>query len=123
MDITPLIPEGRQIIQSYGAKGFKISGTEYEGPVIVTPFQTRIWKAASNIIHLTAAHIENERALMEEMDVILLGTGKTSQFPPDEVYKAFPRAPEIMETGAACRTYNVLVAEDRRVAAVLLNAQ
>ncbi len=45
MDITPLIPEGRQIIQGYGASGFKVNGKTYEGAIIVTPTQTQEWEA------------------------------------------------------------------------------
>jgi uncharacterized protein len=64
-----------------------------------------------------------EAALGLSPEVLLLGTGVKQRFPGREVYAALHAARvgfEIMDTGAACRTYNVLLAEDRRVVAALL---
>ena len=55
-------------------------------------------------------------------DVILLGTGATQIFPPKEIYLSFVKLGigfEIMDTQAACRTFNILMSEDRNVAAAL----
>jgi len=59
----------------------------------------------------------------DRIDVLLLGTGRTQVFPNLEIRNAFSAAGlglEPMDTGAACRTYNVLLAEHRRVAAALI---
>ncbi len=123
MDITPLIPEGRQIIQGYGANGFKVSGVTYSGAIVVMPTQTRNWNAPSAFTKLS----ESDFALFEseagDIDVLLLGTGPRGEFFPPDLRTALRDKGlivETMDTGAACRTYNVLMAEGRRVAAALL---
>lgn len=70
---------------------------------------------------LTAAHMEMVFDL--EPEVVLLGTGARQQFPAMEILAALHRAQigvEVMDTAAACRTFNILVAEGRHVAAALL---
>jgi len=123
MDITPLIPEGRQIIQGYSAGGFKVSGIAYQGGIIVSPSRTRNWGAPSAFSDI----VENDFApLMDEageIDVLLLGTGARGEFFPPKlraVLKEKGLIVETMDSGAACRTYNVLMAEGRRVVAALL---
>lgn len=57
------------------------------------------------------------------IDFLLLGTGDRHNAPPEQIAAAFEKADiglEIMSTGAACRTYNVLLGEDRAVAAALI---
>lgn len=113
MDITPLIAPGRQVIQSYGAGRFKISGAVYDGPVIVFPDRTEIWSDREDFSILAAA----------ALDLVLYGSGAV--MPPDMMalrvtLKNSGLNAEIMTTGAACRTYNVLMAEGRRVAAALI---
>ena len=70
---------------------------------------------------LTASHMEAVLSLDPEL--VLLGTGARQQFPALEVLTRFYRAQigvEVMDTAAACRTFNILVAEGRKVAAALL---
>jgi uncharacterized protein len=70
---------------------------------------------------LTAADLEPVLALQPE--VLLLGSGVRQVFPPHELLARLYAARvgfEVMDTGAACRTYNVLVGEGREVAAALL---
>lgn len=63
-------------------------------------------------------------ALLEyKPDVIILGSGKKLKFPSNELRREFTRLNiglEVMDTGAACRTYNILLSEGRNVAAVIL---
>ena len=123
MDVTPLIREGQQIIQSYAAGVFRISGVSYEGAVFVAPAGTILW---DNVQALSDLTIDSFSALLEDadnIDVLLLGTGNSMQFINPEFRqemsaKGLPL--DIMDTGAACRTYNVLMAEGRRVVAALL---
>src|SRR5262249_53814957 len=134
MDVTPLIRQGAQIIQSYAGGVFKISGHVYKTPVIVTPEETIVWDAPGKFEDLTAEHFLSltrlrfaqtpsplrEREGEEFPDIILLGTGKTMRLISPELRKALQEKglrPDPMDTGAACRTYNVLMAEGRRVAA------
>jgi uncharacterized protein len=69
---------------------------------------------------LTAAHLEPIFALAPEL--VLLGTGPQQQFPDAAIRAAFAGRGlglECMQLGAACRTFNVLIQEERRVAAAL----
>ncbi len=123
MDVTPLIKSGTQVLQGYADGGFKVSGVRYEGAVIVMASGTRGWgvkKAFSELV------LEDFQALInqaDDIDVVLLGCGGTIAFLPPALRSALKEAGlsvDVMDSGAACRTYNVLVAEGRRVAAALL---
>ena len=121
MDLTPLVPAGRQIVERYSASGFRISGVVWRCPVLVFPDQTRCWTATE------AASIgwDNLFPVVEHggVQILLLGLGRRLASVSNELRQMLRRAgitPEPMDTGAACRTYNVLVAEERRVAAALI---
>lgn len=123
MDVTPLVPQGSQIIQSYAGGRFKISNVVYETPVMVFPDRTVAWDVASDFIALNVSSFSS--FLSDKPDVILLGTGKTHRFFTPDLRRALKEAGlsvETMDTGAACRTFNVLMAEGRRIVALLLPA-
>lgn len=70
---------------------------------------------------LASEHLAPLAALA--VDVLLLGTGSRQRFPRPELLRPLieaGRSIEVMDTGAACRTYNILVAEGRTVAAALI---
>lgn len=127
MDVTPLISSHQQVIQSYALKHtsgyFKISGQIYTKPVFITPDVTHEWNAPLSFEALTIDHFKSVLGELQALDVLLLGTGKTAQFLDislsTELRKNSIR-PDIMDTGAACRTYNVLMAEGRILGALLL---
>lgn len=122
LDITPRPGVGKQIITSYGNGGFKISGQRYEGSVIVFADRTVGWP----VIDLGQVSIDTLTAVTqagESIDVLILGCGRSFTPPPLGLHAALLRhgvALEWMDTGAACRTYNVLALEARMVAAALL---
>jgi uncharacterized protein len=126
MDVTPLIPEGRQIVEAYGDGGFKVSGKAYQGAVLVFPGRTLGW-TARDFTELTA---EDFAAVIEagrsgEVSLMLLGSGARMQMLSPVLRQALRQAgivTEVMDTGAACRTYNVLMAEGRLIVAALLPA-
>lgn len=123
MDITPLVAADRQIIQSYSAKGFKVSGTAHEGAVAVFTDRTEAWDYQGDVSGLTETDFAIVTDRADEIDVVLLGTGKTmSMLSPDisAALKAKGLNVESMDSGAASRTYNVLMTEGRRVVALLL---
>lgn len=126
MDITPLIPENRQIIQSYSPGQFKINGSVYDQPILILPEQTLLWDAPVAFDELSKGHFIapfNELAEDYHIDILLLGTGETGKFLPPLLnidLKKEGLSIESMNTGAACRTYNVLMAEGRKIAAFLL---
>lgn len=120
-DISPLIPAGRQVIETYGEMRFRVSGVRYDHGLIVLPDRTIAW-APTRWEEIDLASFQ---ALTETRaaDVLLLGCGLRTQLPSQALRQALRSAGivvEPMDTGAACRTYNVLMAEDRRVAAALL---
>lgn len=124
MDVTPLIPRGKQVIDGYGNGGFRVSGTRLEGSVIVFPDKVIAWSAAA-ISEVSAGNLEPISAAGKtgQVDLLLLGTGqRMTQI--DRGLRQELRAAgvviEVMDTGAACRTYNVLLAEGRKVAAALI---
>lgn len=121
MDITPLLPQGRQIVQSYAEGRFRVSGEVYEGPVIVFIDRTISWDAPASLNDLTVDHFSE--LFGNELDVILVGCGKTMRSMPFALRQSLKErgiSIDFMDTGAACRTYNVLMTEGRRVAAALL---
>lgn len=125
MDVTPLVPEGVQIIHGYGDGGFRIAQVHHLGPVLVMPRETLAWPVdpATALAPLDLAGLEPILAAGEAFDILLLGTGDAQVFVPPAVRRAIrERGPvaEMMDTGAACRTFNLLLAEGRRVAAALL---
>ena len=125
MDITPLVPEGRQIIESYGDDGFRISGERYPGPVIVWPEGVTTW-AVSGIGAAAIETLDAVFAAEPPIEILLIGSGATFEMAPAALRSALGArgvSIESMDTGAACRTYNVLMAEDRRVAAALIPAR
>ncbi|MGA7261370.1 MAG: Mth938-like domain-containing protein [Stellaceae bacterium] len=121
MDLTPVATAGRQIIERYAASGFRVSGVIYPGPVLVFPDLTVPWDAASasDVTWGTLAPVIEHGGV----EILLLGLGRSTSAVPAALRTALRAARialEAMDTGAACRTYNVLVAEDRRVAAALI---
>ena len=121
MDLTPVAPVGRQIIERYAASGFRVSGVIYHGPILVFPDLTVAWEAAS----ASDVTWETLTPVLERggVEILLLGLGRSTGAVPAALRTALRAARiavEAMDTGAACRTYNVLVAEDRRVAAALI---
>jgi uncharacterized protein len=121
MDLTPLVPAGRQVIERYGQSGFRVAGVIYQGPVLVFPDRTVAWDAGGG----ASVTLESLSPVIEHGDVqiLLLGLGRTMSRVSAALRTALRASGivlEPMDTGAACRTYNVLLAEGRQVAAALL---
>jgi uncharacterized protein len=124
MDLTPLIPAGRQIVESYGGGRFRVSGQVFEGSILVLIDRTTAWPVAD----VAAMTVEGLAAVAEAaragtIDLLLVGCGaRMTPLPPGirQAFRDLGVVMEPMDTGAACRTYNVLMAEGRRVAAALI---
>lgn len=105
-------------IQSYGDGGFRIGGETYTGSVIVLRDAVHLWPV-SGISDITADRFN----ILSEPGILLIGTGETMSFLDPELRATLSvrglRA-DAMDTGAACRTFNVLLAEDRAVFAALI---
>lgn len=127
MDITPMVPTGRQIIESYGAGRFRVSGAVFEGSILVFPDRSVPWSAGTPDEITIDSLEEVARAGSEgQIEVLLLGCGPRMALVRGELRRSLRDAGvviEPMDTGAACRTYNVLAAEGRKVAAALIAVQ
>src|SRR5258707_13703571 len=73
MDVTPIIPAGRQVIESYGASGFRVTGVAYGGSILVFPDRTIDW----NVATLADVTAEALRPGIERggIEILLLGCG------------------------------------------------
>jgi len=122
MDITPLVSKGGQLIQSYGGGAFSIAGERYTGSVLVFPDRTEPWPVTA-FTDVTAETLAAAVAAAAEFEFLIIGAGKDSAH-ADPMLRAYLRdagiSLEVMDTGAACRTFNVLLAEDRQIAAALI---
>ncbi|MFP6749131.1 MAG: Mth938-like domain-containing protein [Alphaproteobacteria bacterium] len=122
MDITPPVAVGRQLIQGYGGGGFRISRARHKGSILVLPGRTLAW-SVDDIQNLTVDDLTPVRDATEPVGVLLLGCGERGGLIEPGLraqVREWGVVIEAMGTGAACRTYNVLLSEDREVAAALI---
>ena len=114
-------PTGRHFFTGYGAGYVLVNDTRFETSLVVTPARViEDWRVAAWDA-LNAAHFEYLRDL--GADIVLLGTGVVLRFPHPALTRCLTQARiglEVMDTPAACRTYNILLTEDRNVAVALL---
>lgn len=109
------------VIRRYGPGFIVVNDETVTASVVVTPEGVRADWPPQSYIELAAEHCTILAA--HKADVILLGTGSRQRFPPRAVMERLAASGagfEIMGTAAACRTYNVLLNEGRRVVAGLL---
>lgn len=112
---------GQYAIRGYTAGEVVVNETVYTDSLIVTPQQVIPGWPPRVFQDLAAEHFESIARLRPE--IVLLGTGQRLRFPSPALLAVLMRERigyEVMDTGAACRTYNILMAEGRRVAAALL---
>lgn len=117
----PLV-EGRPPIAGYAAGLFRFGGLLHRGSLLILPRGVFAWPVP-DISALTETALAPVLGEGESVGFLLLGTGAAQVFPPKALREAFAAASiglEAMDTGAACRTYNVLLAEARIFAAALI---
>jgi uncharacterized protein len=115
-------PGPRNAITAYGEGYVSVNGQRHESSLIVTPEQLLPWDV-SEFARMTVEDFEKLKALQPE--ILLLGTGPKQRFPHPRLTAPLAEAGiglEVMDLKAACRTFNILVAEERKVAAALLFA-
>lgn len=109
------------VIRSYGDRELRINSDTSLTAMIVAPTATRAEPDLTTVAGLLPEHADH---LLEfDPELVLLGTGRRQVFPDACFGARFLQAGigfEVMDTGAACRTFNVLVSEQRRVVALLL---
>lgn len=110
----------RYVFTGYGPDHVEVNRERHTRGLIVLPDEI-ILDWCDQLAGLTPAHFEI--VVMRAPEIILLGTGRRQVFPKPAHYAGPIRAGigvEVMDSQAACRTYNILVAEGRRVAAALI---
>lgn len=115
MRLNEIVFTDAKPVEGYGPGFFRIGGEVLNGAVITGPLGTYIW-----------AGLEDAQPLLDlaaHVDVLFLGMGADVAHPPEDVLTQLQEAGlgvEAMSSPAACRTYNVLLSEGRRIAAALL---
>ena len=109
-------------VTAYGNGGFRFAEMSHKGSILCLPSGIHGWSPASAEA-LVAKDFDCVLAELRPGAVLLLGTGKAQVFPGPEIVQAFAAKGvglEPMSTGAAARTYNILLAEKRAIAAALI---
>jgi uncharacterized protein len=113
-------PATYNTITGYGEDYVQVNSQRYQTSLIVMAERVQAWSAA-DFSALRKEDLENLKNLGAE--IVLLGTGPKQRFPHPSLTAPLAQAGigvEVMDLKAACRTYNILVAEERKVAAALL---
>jgi uncharacterized protein len=112
----------RAPIDAYGNGGFRFADMSHRGSLLCLSDGMEAWSLIDGD-ELTLATMRPILARLQLPMFLLLGTGKAQVFPPADVRRAFVEAKiglDVMDTGAAARTYNILLAEKRPVVAALV---
>lgn len=123
-DVTPREAHypGRVPIDAYGRGGFRFAGMSHRGGVLCLPSGIHGW-VAGPFAELTEQDFERVVGEAAGFELLVLGTGATLAVAPDWLrwrLREVGLRLEALDTGAALRTYNILLAEDRAVGAALL---
>jgi len=122
MDVTPVMAKGAKPVSGYGVGFFRIGDEVVSGAVLLYP-ETVVAAPVAALDQLTPEMLTQICQQEPVPQVLLLGVGPVfDRLPSPELRAAAKQAGvilEIMDTGAACRTWNVLLSEGRRVAALL----
>ena len=111
----------RNAITGYGDGYVMVNRQRFERSLVVLPDRILLDWPPKRFDDLAPEHMAELAGL--DREIILLGTGAQLRFPRPEIIQPLMRSGvgvEVMDMQAACRTYNILLAEDRRVAAALL---
>lgn len=121
MKVSQDAPEGVYRILSYSDSEIHINDVRYHQSLLLMPDHLDAQWPVTSVDALDQRHLASIQAL--EPEVLLLGTGTQQQFPARELMLTLIQAGvglEVMDTASACRTYNLLMAEGRRVLAALI---
>jgi len=111
----------RYAITAYGDRYVAVNGVQYQRSLVVLPDRVVEDWSVPDPAALTLERMETLAGL--GVEIVLLGTGSRLVFPPPKLMAPMAAARvgfEVMDTRAACRTYNILMAEGRQVAAALI---
>ena len=116
-----LEPNQPNTIHSYSTGQISVAGEVYTQPLVISASGIQPDWPPRTLEQITVRHILDLLSLKPE--VVILGTGATLRFPSAEIAHCLVNqrvGMEVMDTASACRTFNVLLGEDRRVVAALL---
>jgi uncharacterized protein len=122
MDVTPLVAANAPLIKSYGDGGFTIRGQRWDGSVLIMPDRVVPW-AATCFDDISLDSLSDIFGYQPLPEFLLIGVGREMRLlaPPLRMdIRAKGLITEPMDTGAACRTWNVLLTEGRQAAAALI---
>lgn len=113
--------EGKNMFTGYGAGYVAVNGARHVASLVVSGARLVTDWPATSLASLSADHLA---AIVElKPEILLLGTGATFSFPDPALLAPLYKAGigvEVMDTPAACRTYNILLGEGRNVVAALI---
>lgn len=118
----PEAPQGLLPIDAFGEGGFRVAGRRHEGGVWILPGVVRPWEARDPAM-LAREDFAPVFEARERPDIVVLGVGERLKHPPADVRRALRDIGvglESMDTPTACRAYNLLAGEARRVFAALM---
>ena len=113
---------GRHPLDAYGNGGFRFADMSHRGSILALPSGIYAWSVTSSA-EITIGSLAPALAEGDALDFLLIGTGRDVAAVSDTVRLGLREARiglDVMQTGAAARTYNVLVGENRRVGAALI---
>ena len=113
---------GRHGIDAYGGGGFRFAEMSHRGSILALPSGVHAW-AVTEAAGITPASLGPVLDDAQAIDLLLIGTGADLVPLPEPLRRRLREAGlriDVMQTGAAARTYNILLAENRRVAAALI---
>ncbi|AVH41647.1 hypothetical protein G6M70_20750 [Agrobacterium tumefaciens] len=122
IEIRPAHFPGRAPIDAYGNGGFRFADMSHRGSLLLLPSGIYGWEPV-DAKELTVGHFEKVLTEAQDIEVLLIGTGDGMRVLPKELRAAFKEAGisvDPMSTGAAVRTYNIMLSESRAVAAALI---
>lgn len=121
MKLSREFPGNKTYVRAAGEEGIRIGDDYYLSSIIITPDAV---DADWNVNRFSDLSVESlERLLQYEPELVIVGTGDTQHFPSHELLLPFYNSGtgvEFMTTAAACRTFNILVVEERNVVAGLI---
>ena len=120
-DAPGFVP-GRHQVEAYGRGGFRFAGMSHKGSLLMLPSGVRAWEVAEPDA-IRPASLAPAFAETPPLEFLLIGTGLEIAHLPDSFRRRFREAGislDVMATGAAARTFNVMLAENRRVGAALI---
>ena len=120
MKLEAEINQGEYKIDAYAAGSITAAGTVYATDIIITPEAVIEGRLPDQVQALEETHLAT--MLEHNPEIVIFGTGSTLTYPPDEICEILyvrQTGFEIMDTGAACRAFNFLSGEGRRVVAAL----